>query len=483
MTFAAGQTELVIDEEGRRLASIRPSGRQLAWQQMEFYAFVHFGMNTMTGREWGLGHEDPALFDPSDLDVDGWMTAIASAGMTGLILTAKHHDGFCLWPSRATKHTVAASPWQSGRGDLVRQVAEAAARHDLRLGIYLSPWDRTEATYGTGNAYDEFFVEQLTELLSDYGPVFSVWFDGACGEGSNGKRQIYDWDRYYRVIRELQPDAVINVCGPDVRWCGNEAGSTRSDEWSVVPASLLDQERIADKSQHQDDGECARLVHSDEDDLGSRSALRGHLDDLAWYPAEVNTSIRPGWFHHPEEDDQVRAAEELMEVWYSSVGGNACFLLNVPPTAAGRISEPDVDVLDQLGRLIADYSARGVSTTVTVSSGVVPEGFGSAADAPGQPWEPTSDDPQPTMELHFDRPVAIEAIEVREDIRTGQRIEDLVVVGVNGEKEFSLGSVHAVGHRRILRFEPRIVDTARVEIRSSRDVPCILAVTAVASRR
>jgi alpha-L-fucosidase len=482
MTFAAGQSERSIDEEGRRLASIRPSERQLAWQEMEFYAFVHFGMNTSTGVEWGIGHEAPALFDPAELDADEWMTAIASAGMTGVILTAKHHDGFCLWPSRATKHTVAASPWQSGRGDVVREVAEAAARHNLRLGIYLSPWDRTEATYGTGTAYDDFFVAQLTEVLSDYGQVFSVWFDGACGEGANGKVQVYDWDRYYRVIRELQPGAVISVCGPDVRWCGNEAGSTRSDEWSVVPASLLDQERIADKSQHQDDGEFARLVHSDEEDLGSRSALQSHLDDLAWYPAEVNTSIRPGWFHHPEEDDKVRAAQELMEVWYSSVGGNACFLLNVPPTAAGRISKPDVDVLDQMGRLIADYSARGVSTAVTVSSGAVPEGFGSAADAPGAAWEPTSDDAQPTVELRFDRPLCIEAIEVREDIRTGQRIEDLVVVGVNGDEEFSLGSVHAVGHRRILRFEPRILDAARVEIRGSRDVPRILAVTAVASR-
>ena len=482
MTFAAGQTERVIDELGPRLASIRPSERQLAWQQMEFYAFVHFGMNTMTGREWGLGHEDPALFDPSDLDVDGWMTAIASAGMTGVILTAKHHDGFCLWPSRATKHTVAASPWQSGRGDLVRQVAEAAARHDLRLGIYVSPWDRTEATYGTGNAYDDFFVEQLTELLSDYGQVFSVWFDGANGEGANGKHQVYDWDRYYRVIRKLQPDAVISVCGPDVRWCGNEAGQTRSDEWSVVPAGLRDVERIADDSQHEDDGEFARLVRSDEDDLGSRSALRGHLDDLVWYPAEVNTSIRPGWFYHRDEDDQVRSAEELMGIWYSSVGGNACFLLNVPPNAAGRTSEPDADVLDELGVLIADYSARRVSTTVTVSSGVVPEGFGSAADAPGIPWEPTADDARPTVVLHFERPMAIEAIEVREDIRTGQRIEDLVVVGKNGDEAFSLGSVHAVGHRRILRFEPRILDAARLEIRGSRAVPRLLAVTAVAAR-
>src|SRR5674476_790075 len=394
MTFAASQTERVIDELGPRLASIRPSERQLAWQQMEFYAFVHFGMNTMTGREWGLGHEDPVLFDPSDLDVDGW----------------------------------------------------------------------------------------LTELLSDYGQVFSVWFDGANGEGANGKHQVYDWDRYSRVIRKLQPDAVISVCGPDVRWCGNEAGQTRSDEWSVVPAGLRDVERIADDSQHEDDGEFARLVRSDEDDLDSRSALRGHLDDLVWYPAEVNSSIRPGWFYHREEDDQVRSAEELMGIWYSSVGGNACFLLNVPPNASGRTSEPEADVLDELGVLIADYSARRVSTTVTVSSGVVPEGFGSAADAPGIPWEPTADDARPTVVLHFERPMAIEAIEVREDIRTGQRIEDLVVVGKNGDEAFSLGSVHAVGHRRILRFEPRILDAARLEIRLSRAVPRLLAVTSVAAR-
>lgn len=481
MTFVAGPTERVADDVGRRLASIRPSERQLAWQEMEFYAFVHFGMNTMTGREWGMGHEDPSLFDPSDLDVDGWMTAIASAGMTGVILTAKHHDGFCLWPSRATSHTVAASPWQSGRGDLVRQVADAAARHDLRLGIYLSPWDRTEATYGTGRAYDDFFVEQLTELLTDYGPVFSVWLDGANGEGANGRCQDYDWDRYYRAIRALQPDAVISVCGPDVRWCGNEAGATRSDEWSVVPASLRDVERIAESSQHADDGTFTRLVRSDEEDLGSRIALQGRLDDLVWYPAEVNTSIRPGWFHHPAEDDQVRSAEDLMGIWYSSVGGNACFLLNVPPNATGRMSEPDVKVLEQLGRMIADYDARRMSTGVTVSSGDVPAGFGSTADVPERPWEPTTDDDLPTVVLHFDGRTAIGAIDLREDIRTGQRIEDLVVVGTIGDDDVPLGSVHAVGRRRILRFEPRILDTARVEIRGSRDAPRLLAVTAVAA--
>ena len=482
MTFATGDTEQVIDEVGRRLAAVRPSERQLAWQQLEFYAFVHFGMNTMTGREWGLGHEDPALFDPSGLDVDGWMSAIASAGMTGVILTAKHHDGFCLWPSRATKHTVEASPWRSGRGDLVREVAEAAGRHGLRFGIYVSPWDRTEVTYGTGVAYDDFFVEQLTELLSHYGPVFSVWFDGANGEGADGRRQVYDWDRYYRTIRALQPDAVISVCGPDVRWCGNEAGHTRTDEWSVVPAALRDVERIAEKSQHEDDGTFTRLFRSDEDDLGSRAALNGSLDDLVWYPAEVNTSIRPGWFHHPEEDDQVRSDQELMEIWYSSVGGNACFLLNVPPNAAGRVSEPDIRVLEQLGRRISDYSARRVDAAVTVSSGDVPTLLGSAGEVSTEAWEPAPDDPLPTVVLHLEPAREIEAIEIREDIATGQRVEDLLVVGTKGADEFVLGSVHAVGHRRIVRFEPRLLDTARVQIRGSRDRPRLLAVTAVTAR-
>lgn len=291
--------------EDPRLTAVRPSERQLAWQAMEFYSFVHFGMNSMTDREWGVGHEDPGLFDPSSLDVDQWMSAFVAAGMTGVIITAKHHDGFCLWPSRVTAHSVASSPWLEGRGDLLRQISDSAAAHGLKLGIYLSPWDRTEASYGSGSAYDDFFVAQLEEVLGEYGPVFSVWFDGANGEGANGRVQEYDWDRYYATIRRLQPGAVISVCGPDVRWCGNEAGHTRASEWSVVPAGLRDVERIADKSQQIDDGEFSRAVRSDDDDLGSRAALGGHLDDLIWYPAEVNTSIRPGWFYHRNEDDRV----------------------------------------------------------------------------------------------------------------------------------------------------------------------------------
>jgi alpha-L-fucosidase len=307
--------KVFAESVGRSLAALRPSARQLRWQSMEMYAFVHFGMNTMAGREWGHGGEDPALFDPPRVDADQWMRGFVAAGMTGVIFTAKHHDGFCLWPTATTAHSVTSAPWRDGRGDMVREVANAAGRHGLAFGVYLSPWDRNHRTYGTGTAYDDVFVEQLTELLTNYGPVFSVWFDGANGEGPDGRVQAYDWERYYAVIRDLQPEAVISVCGPDVRWCGNEAGHTRPQEWSVVARELRDVERIADKSQHADDASFARLVRSDEQDLGSRVALMGHLDDLVWYPAEVNTSIRPGWFYHSAEDAAVRTADELFEIW------------------------------------------------------------------------------------------------------------------------------------------------------------------------
>ncbi|MER6157085.1 alpha-L-fucosidase [Streptomyces sp. NPDC001868] len=454
MTTAAGT--------GRALAAIRPSERQLAWQAMEFYGFVHFGMNTMTDREWGEGHDDPALFDPAGLDADQWMAALKSAGMTGVILTCKHHDGFCLWPSDVTSYSVASSPWRDGRGDVVAEVADAARRHGLRFGIYLSPWDRTEASYGSGTAYDDFYVAQLTELLTRYGPVFSVWLDGANGEGPHGKRQFYDWERYYAVVRELQPDAVISVCGPDVRWCGNEAGQTRPDEWSVVPRALQDAERTADRSQRADDGTFARLVRSDDRDLGSRAALAGHEDDLVWYPAEVNTSIRPGWFHHPAEDTQVRSPDELFTIYLRSVGGNSCFLLNVPPARDGLLRDADVAVLDQLGRRIRDFRARGVEATETVSYGT-----------PGGPG------PLTTVTLAFPRPQLVEAVVLGEDIAQGQRIEHLVVRGHRDGRWTPLVEADSVGHQRILTFPPTEADTVRVEVNRSRDTPVLARVTAI----
>ncbi|MPY58739.1 alpha-L-fucosidase [Streptomyces spongiae] len=456
---------------------------------MEFYGFIHFGMNTMTDREWGEGHDDPALFDPAGLDADQWVAALKSAGMTGVILTCKHHDGFCLWPSDVTTYSVASSPWRGGGGDVVAEVADAARRHGLRFGIYLSPWDRTESSYGSGTAYDDFYVAQLTELLTRYGPVFSVWLDGANGEGPNGKVQTYDWERYYAVVRELQPDAVISVCGPDVRWCGNEAGDTRPDEWSVVPRALQDAERTADRSQKADDGAFARrLVRSDERDLGSRAALAGHEDDLVWYPAEVNTSIRPGWFHHPAEDTAVRSVDELFTVYLRAVGGNSCFLLNVPPASDGRLRDADVAVLGELGRRVEDFRARRIeATAVTVSSGVAGDvasawpgvGPGAVLGAGRTPWRPDDTDPVPAVTLTFAGPRPVEAVVVGEDITQGQRIEHLVVRGHRDGGWTTLAEANAVGHQRILTFPSAEVDAVSVEIPGVRDTPVVAHVAAI----
>ena len=333
----------------QELIKIVPSKRQLKYQETEFYAFFHFGMNTYTNREWGDGTEDPGIFNPQEFDAGQWVSAVKAAGMKGVILTCKHHDGFCLWPTKYTQHSVASSPWKDGAGDVVREVSDACRRYGLKFGIYLSPWDRNQPCYGSGKEYDDYYIAQLTELLTGYGEIFSVWLDGACGEGPNGKKQVYDWERYYACVRKYQPDACICVCGPDIRWCGNEAGDVRKSEWSVVPARSALAESVQDCRQQSDDEEFRqRKITSDMEDLGSRAVLEGE-HALIWYPAEVNTSIRPGWFYHSEEDDQVKSLEELVHIYLGSVGGNATFLLNIPPMPNGLLHENDVERLKELG--------------------------------------------------------------------------------------------------------------------------------------
>ena len=263
----------------QELIKIVPSSRQLAYQATEFYAFFHFGMNTYTNREWGDGTETPQIFNPTEFVADQWVSAAQNAGMKGVILTCKHHDGFCLWPTRYTSHSVVSSPWKNGRGDVVWEVSEACRRYGMKFGIYLSPWDRNKPCYGSGKEYDDYYLAQLTELLTGYGDIFSVWLDGACGEGPNGKKQIYDWKRYYECVRKYQPDACICVCGPDIRWCGNEAGDVRKSEWSVVPARTAFAESVQERSQQTDDKEFRmRRITSDMEDLGSRRALDAEIN-------------------------------------------------------------------------------------------------------------------------------------------------------------------------------------------------------------
>ena len=452
------------------LTAVRPSARQYAWQSMEFYGFIHFGMNTVTDREWGEGHDDLSLFDPVDFDADQWVGAMKDAGMTGVIVTCKHHDGFCLWPSGQTDYSVASTPWRGGDGDVVAEVARAAERHGLKLGVYLSPWDRTDASYGTGTAYDDYYVAQLTELLTHYGPVFSVWLDGANGEGANGKVQHYDWDRYYATVRALQPDAVISVCGPDVRWCGNEAGHTRPDEWSVVPRELQDVERVADKSQKVDDGEFSRDLGSDEEDLGSREALADYTGELVWYPAEVNTSIRPGWFYHADEDARVRGAEELFEIYKRSVGGNSTFLLNVPPRPDGLLAEEDVAALRGLGALIRDMRARALTASVTAST--TADGHDarslSTLENDSGVWAPADGDAAPTVTLTLDAPATVVGLVLKEEIREGQRVERVVVSGRVDGHWMEIAESGCIGYQRILDIAPVTVDALRLTIARSR---------------
>jgi len=458
-----------------QLIQVIPSPRQIALQEMEFYAFIHFTVNTFTDREWGDGTESPSVFAPSALDADQWVENIRASGMKGLILTCKHHDGFCLWPSRFTDHTVAASPFRGGKGDVVREVSEACARAGLRFGIYLSPWDRHDSRYGTGKLYDDYFVNQLTELLTGYGPIFSVWFDGACGEGSNGKKQYYDWDRYYRVIRELQPDACIHVCGPDIRWCGNEAGQTRSSEWSVVPRRAMDTEKIASLSQQEDDNAFRlRPIRAQDQDLGSREILREETD-LIWYPAEVNTSIRPGWFWHESENDQVKPLARLIDIYEKSVGGNATFLLNIPPNRQGLLDVPDVERLREFGSYLHRFYTRNLAPEAVLEADPAEEGGevsqllekGKGYYLPAAPGCPIH------ITLRWRSPQKLDRVVIQEEISQSQRVErfHLDIPEKDGWKPIAEGTV--IGHKRILNLHGVETTALRLVIEDARVRPVL----------
>ena len=460
---------MTLDE---RLAAVVPQERQVRFQQLEFYAFVHFTVNTYTDKEWGDGTESPKIFHPEKLDARQWVTAAKDAGMKGLILTCKHHDGFCLWPSKYTQHTVAASPWKNGGGDVVREVSEECRKQGIKFGVYLSPWDRNCSLYGQGTAYDDFFVGQLTELLTEYGEVFSVWFDGACGEGPNGKKQYYDWDRYYEVIRKLQPDACISVCGPDVRWCGNEAGYTREAEWSVVPKRAKNSEIISEKSQQTDDEEFRlRKVDARDADLGSRKILENE-EELIWYPAEVNTSIRPGWFWHESENEQVRSLEELKHIYNNSVGGNATFLLNIPPTKEGLFHENDVKRLKELGEYIQSSFQNNLLEKASISSDGGNIEAARSDDYEGYFIAPKG---RNTAEIvaEWDAPVSIGNIVLKENILCGQRVESFIVEAkIQGEfQEIYQGTV--IGYKRIVPLENTVTSCIRIKITDSRTEPTL----------
>ena len=458
-------------ELDKRLIKIVPTERQVRFQQLEFYAFIHFTVNTFTDKEWGDGTESPEIFNPKKLNAQQWVNAVKSAGMKGLILTCKHHDGFCLWDTKLTEHNVMHSPYGK---DIVREVSDACRKGGIAFGVYLSPWDRNCLLYGRGKAYDDLFVGQLTELLTNYGDVFSVWFDGACGEGPNGKKQYYDWDRYYAVIRELQPEACISVCGPDIRWCGNEAGHTRQAEWSVVPERARNSEMISEKSQHEDSDEFRqRRVDARDGDLGSRHALVDE-NDLIWYPAEVNTSIRPGWFWHESENDKVKSVAELADIYIRSVGGNCTFLLNIPPTRDGLLHENDVRRLAELGEFLKAAFAENLVPDAELSCESEKTGFNIEnviKDSYESCYMPTSSNADIVITLKQTEKLGYAVI--KENILMSQRIESFAVdVWENGcFREVYRGTT--VGYKRIVPLNGIETDIVRIRITDSRVAPAV----------
>jgi alpha-L-fucosidase len=393
-----------------------PSPQQLAWQRHELIAFAHFGMNTFTDREWGDGKEDPNLFNPTDFDARQWASVLKDAGVKLLILTAKHHDGFCLWPSRLTGHCVSSSPWRDGKGDVVRAVVDALREQQIRVGLYLSPWDRHQPTYGDSPKYNQHFCGQLRELLANYGPIDEVWFDGACGEGPNGKKQEYDWPAYYAVVRELQPDALIAICGPDIRWVGNESGVARENESSVVKKGA----------------------------------------QPAWHPAECDVSIRPGWFYHQGEDTKVKSLATLADIYFKSVGRNSVLLLNIPPDRRGRIADADAARLREFGAFVRQlYATNFVQDAVSTASGA------RDGSSDGQPirdrdlntaWTPAQGGTTGEIEFDLGQPRTFNVARLQEDISRGERVQSYHVDILEGDQWRPITAGSVIGQKQLRRF-------------------------------
>ncbi len=402
----------------------RPTPSQLAWQRDELALFLHFGVNTFSDREWGDGKESPSSFNPSRLDARQWARAAKAAGAKSMILTAKHHDGFCLWPSKTTTHSVASSPFRDGKGDVVREFVDACRAEGLRPGLYCSPWDRNHAAYGDSPRYNDIYAAQLTELLTQYGELAEVWFDGANGEGPNGKKQVYDWPRNWALVRKLQPRAVMfSDAGPDVRWIGNERGVAGETNWSTIrPESV---------------------PYIGADGPGIIKALQeGHADGAVWRPGETDVSIRPGWFYHAAEDTKVKTADQLLGLYFTSVGRNSKLLLNVPPTRDGLLHDTDVA---NLAGLRAKLEALRASERHAAKSTWKASGATSG-----------------TLSVQFASPQSVSVLELSENIANGQRVTSWTVRADGADTPIAKGTT--IGYKQLRRVPSVIARTLDVHI-------------------
>lgn len=445
-----------VDEQAPAPFGATPSSRQLEWHRMQYYAFIHFGLNTFTDREWGYGDESPELFNPTDLDCRQWARVASEAGMEGIVITAKHHDGFCLWPSAYTEHSVKNSPWMEGKGDILKELRQACDEYGLKLGIYLSPWDRNHPQYGKPE-YIEYYRNQLKELLSGYGEIFEVWFDGANGgDGYYGgayemrridNRTYYDWENTWEIVRKLQPGAVMfSDGGPDIRWIGNERGYADTTNWCTMKSNSF-YPGIG--------GVNDQLVHGIED------------GDI-WLPGEVDTSIRPGWFYHQNEDERVKSVSSLVDIWYHSVGMNGNLILNLPVDRRGLINENDVRSLmglkEYIDRAFSEELSKGAVVTASDVRKPAREYQASAVcdNDPETYWATRDEVTNASIEFEFKEPVTINTILLQEYIRLGQRVTQFSIECLTDDEWTIAGTGTTIGNRRIISFNT--ISTTRIRV-------------------
>jgi len=446
-----------------------PSQEQLQYHAMELAGFIHFSINTFTDREWGFGDESPTLFDPPDLDTDQWARVAAEIGMGELILTAKHHDGFCLWPSGTTDHTVARSPWMDGSGDLVAQFVQSAREHGLKVGLYVSPWDRNHEAYGEP-AYLQVYRDQIRELLTGYGEIAELWVDGANGGtgyygGANEERRIdrktyYRWPETMGMVKELQPSLLIfSDAGPDIRWIGNEMGFAGATNWSPI-----DRESIV-------------IGAADQDYLNT-----GDPEGPDWVVPLCDTSIRPGWFYHPDQDDSVKSPQELVDLYYRSVGRNCVLLLNVPPDTRGRFHDTDVEALREFREILDETFATDLARGAAADAAGWRLGNGKFAPVnvvdgdPSSYWAAEADAPSASLEILFREETEFDRILLQEPIRFGQRIASFSVAVRREGRWEPLGQWTTVGYKRLLRIPLVRAHGVRITIDDARGPPALSTV-------
>lgn len=438
-----------------------PSERQLAWHDLETYAFLHFTTNTFTDKEWGYGDESPQVFNPTDFDADQIIGTLANTGFKGAILTAKHHDGFCLWPSKYTEHSVKNSPWKDGQGDVVKEIADACRKHGIKFGIYLSPWDRNHADYGT-KQYLEYYRNQLRELLTNYGDIFEVWFDGANGGdgyygGAREERRIdratyYGWDTNFGIVRELQPHAVIfSDIGPDVRWVGNERGYAADSSWATytpLPAK----------------GFLVPSVGATKHQVGETGTMNGKF----WIPAEADVSIRPGWFYHPSEDEKVKTLEKLKDIYFHSVGNGASLLLNVPLDRTGQIHETDslrlMEFKQFLDNAFNKDLLQGSRAKANHTRGSDFNASKLVDDDPSSYWATEDEQKSATVKFQLDGFQTFNCMILKEYIPLGQRVTNFSVKVMEDGRWREVANGSTIGHKKIVRFETVTSDKVSLSV-------------------